>query len=88
MHLVCILLKLPPEFQISFEPEFGAYQGLAQKIKVPFFQDFSPSFCSFQGLRANSKPAPSPGTHQTLVETLSENYESESESKIQGEISM
>ena len=27
--------------QISFEPGFGAYQGLAQKIKVPFSWIFS-----------------------------------------------
>ena len=26
--------------QISFEPGFGAYQDLAQKLKMPFFQDF------------------------------------------------
>ena len=30
-------------YQISFEPGFGAYQGLAQKIKVPFCT----IFCSF-----------------------------------------
>ena len=54
--------------QISFQPGFGAYQGLAQKIKVPF----SRIFCSFEGSRAISKPAPNPGTHQTPVETLSE----------------
>ena len=29
--------------QIAFEPGFGAYQGLAQKIKVPF----SRIFCLF-----------------------------------------
>ena len=28
------------QFRISFEPGFGAYQGLAQKIEVPFPQDF------------------------------------------------
>ena len=61
---------IPPN-QISFEPGFGAYQGLAQKIKVPF-SGFSPSFCSFGGSRAISKPAPNPGTHQTPVETLSD----------------
>ena len=31
----------PSDFQISFEPGFGAYQGLAQKIKVPFSRIFS-----------------------------------------------
>ena len=62
---------LTPRSQISFKPGFGAYQSLAQKIKVPF-PGFSPSFCSFEGSRAISKPAPNPGTHQTPVETLSE----------------
>ena len=32
-----------PFLQISFEPGFGAYQGLAQKIEVPF----SRMFCLF-----------------------------------------
>ena len=57
--------------QISCEPGFGAYQGLAQKIKVPFSRIF-PSFCSSEGSRAISKPEPNPGTHQTPVEMLSE----------------
>ena len=48
--------------QISFEPGLGAYQGLAQIIKVPFSE----------GSRAISKPTPSPGTHQNLVEGLSD----------------
>ena len=48
-------------------PEFGA-----ENKKCPF-QDFSPSFCSFEGSRAIPKPAPNPGTHQTRVETLSDN---------------
>ena len=33
---------------------------------------FSPSFCSSEGSRTISKPAPNPGTHETQVETLSE----------------
>ena len=41
--------------------------------KCPF-PGFSPSFCSFEGSRANSKPAPNPGTHQTPVETLSDKF--------------
>ena len=52
--------------QISFEPGFGAYQGLAQKRKVPL-QGFCAYFCSFEGSKAVSKPAPNPGTHQTPV---------------------
>ena len=56
---------------LSFEPGFGAHQGLAQKIKVPFSR-ISSSFCSSEGSRAISKPVPNPGTHQTPVETLSE----------------
>ena len=31
----------PPRSQISFEPGFGAYQSLAQKLKVPFLRIFS-----------------------------------------------
>ena len=58
--------------QISFEPGFGACQGLAQKIKAPFSLVFRFSFLSFEGARAISKPAPNPGTHQAPVETLSE----------------
>ena len=50
---------------------FGAYQGLAQKMKVPFSR-ISAYFCSFEGSREISKPAPNPGTHQTPVETLSD----------------
>ena len=37
------LLRLFEESQISFEPVFGAYQSLAQKIEVPF----SRIFCFF-----------------------------------------
>ena len=37
--------------------------------KCPF-PSFSPSFCSFEGLRAISKPVPIPGTHQTPVENV------------------
>ena len=54
-----------------FSQGLGAYQSVAQKIKVPF-PGFSPSFCSFEGLRAISKPEPNPDTHQTPVEMLSE----------------
>ena len=42
-----------------------------RKWKCPFPR-LSAYFCSFEGSRAISKPAPNPGTHQTLVETLSE----------------
>ena len=56
--------------QISSEPGFGAYQSLAEKIKVPFFGTLS-SFCSFEGSRAMSKPTPNPGRHQTPIETVS-----------------
>ena len=56
---------------LSFEPGFGAYQSLAQKMKVPFSM-ISLSFCSFEGSSPISKPAPNPGTHQTPVETLAE----------------
>ena len=31
---------------------------------------FSPSFCSFEGSRASSKPAPNPGTHQLRLKRL------------------
>ena len=42
-----------------------------RKQKRPF-SGLSPSFSSFEGSRAISKPAPNPGTHQTPVETLSD----------------
>ena len=42
-----------------------------RKYKSPF-PGFSGYFCSFEGSTAISKPAPNPGTHQTLVETLSD----------------
>ena len=42
-----------------------------RKLKCPFPR-FSPSFCSFEGSRAISKPAPNPGTRQTPFETLSD----------------
>ena len=60
----------PESHQICFEPGFGAYQGLAQKVKVPFLGVLC--FCSSEGSRAKTKPAPNPGTHQSPVETLSE----------------
>ena len=61
----CNILGLESGLQdkISFEPGFGAYQSLAQKIKAPFSRIFS--FFSFEGLRAISKPAANPGVHQT-----------------------
>ena len=43
-----------------------------RKSKRSFSPGLSPSFCSSEGSRAISKPAPNPGTHQTPVETLSE----------------
>ena len=63
---------LAPKNAISFEPGFGAYEDLAQKIRVPFSRIFSFFLCSFEGSRAISKPAPNPSVHQTPVETLSE----------------
>ena len=54
--------------QISFKPGLGAYQSLAQKIKVAFSRIFS-FFLQFEGFRPISKLAPNPGTHQTPVET-------------------
>ena len=53
--------------QISFEPGFGAYQNLALLFKG--FQ-FIPYSC--EGSRANTKPAPNPGTHESPAESLSE----------------
>ena len=61
----------PRLIQISFEPGFGAYQGLAPKKQKCPCPGSSPSFCSSESLGAISKPAPTPGTHQTPVEKLS-----------------
>ena len=47
-------------------PELGA------ENKSGPFPGFSPSFCSFEGSRAISKPLRNPATRQTPVETLSE----------------
>ena len=52
--------------QISFEPGFGAYQSLAQKIKVAFSRIFSffLQFCGFEGdfkTRAKPRCAPNSG---------------------------
>ena len=53
----------PPDL---FEPGFGAYQGLAQKIKVPFSRIFS-FFLQFRGFegdfttRAKPRYAPNSG---------------------------
>ena len=67
----CLVVGFTGRNQISFEPWFGAYQGLAQKMKAPFSM-ISGYFRSFEGSRAISKPEPNPGTHQTPVATLSE----------------
>ena len=45
--------------QISFEPGFGAYQGLAQKIKVPFSRIFS-FFLQFLGFKGDFKTRAKP----------------------------
>ena len=52
--------------QISFEPGFGAYQRLAQKIKVSFSKSFSffLQFGGFEGVfktRAKPRYAPKSG---------------------------
>ena len=54
------------DFQISFKPGFGAYQSLAQKIKVPFSRIFSffLQFWGFEGdfkTRAKPRYAPNSG---------------------------
>ena len=65
-----LLRKVASEFwqpnlkdQISFEPGLGAYQGLAQKMKVAFSRIVA-SLCRSEGSRAKPNPAPNPGTHQ------------------------
>ena len=58
-------LKISSVHQISFEPGFGAYQGLAQKIKVPFSRIFSVflQFCGFEGdFRTRAKPRYAPNS--------------------------
>ena len=71
ISLVLLIFRSTLLYLISFEPGFGAYQGLAQKIEVPFSRIFR-LFLQFEGSRANSKPAPNLGAHQTPAETLSE----------------
>ena len=56
--------------QISFEPGFGAYQGLKQKMNVPFPR-FSAYFCSSEGSRAISKTRAKPRYAPNSGETLS-----------------
>ena len=51
--------------QISFEPGFGAYQGLAQKIKAPFSLIFRlfPQFLGFEGdFKTRAKPRYTPNS--------------------------
>ena len=43
--LTCRGLRVGPSNQVSFEPGFGAYKTLMQKINVAFSRVF-PSFCS------------------------------------------
>ena len=45
--------------------------GFGAEIKVPFPGIFL-HFCGSEGSRARGQPAPNHGTHQSLVETLSE----------------
>ena len=52
-------VAISPILQISFEPGFGAYQGLAQKIKVPFFRIFS-FFLQFRGFEGDFKTRAKP----------------------------
>ena len=60
-----------PKIQIYFEPRFWRIPEFGRRKQKCFFPVF-PSFCNFDGLKAISKPAPSPVTHQLPVETLSE----------------
>ena len=46
-------------FQMSFEPGFGAYQSLAQKIKVPFAMIFF-FFLQFGGFEGDVKTRAKP----------------------------
>ena len=53
------------KYQISFEPGFGAYQGLAQKIKVPFSRIFCLflQFGGFEGdFKTHAKPRYAPNS--------------------------